>query len=159
MTTTRARPWLEQYDAAVPRELALEEVSVPALVERAIHAHPERTALVFQGTHIAYHRLGAEIERFATALARLDVAPGTAVAIHLPNLPQTVVAYQAALRIGARVVLTNPMYTAHEIEHQWSDAGCEVLGAIVDGLCARQWGPAEARCRKAIAINPRSFLG
>ena len=31
-----------------------------------------------------------------------------------------------------------------------------VLGGIVDGVCGRQWSSAEALCRKAVAMNPRS---
>jgi long-chain acyl-CoA synthetase len=37
-----------------------------------------------------------------------------------------VISVLATLRCGGRVVMTNPLYTAHEIEHQWNDAGCAV---------------------------------
>ena len=62
---------------------------------------------------------------------------GTRVAIQLPNLPQIVIAYYAALSLGAIVVLTNPLYTPREIEHQWNDAGCE-LAVSMDFLYAQK---------------------
>jgi len=129
------RPWLARYDPGVPPDLSLEEVTVPEMVARAIARHPDRPALVFRKRSLSYAELGDRVERCATALARLGVGPGTCVAVHLPNLPQTVVAYQAALRLGARVVLTNPLYTAREIVHQWNDAGCE-LAVSADFLFA-----------------------
>jgi len=47
------------------------------------------------------------------------------VALLLPNLPQFVIAFYGALKLGAIAVNTNPTYTAREIEHQLGDAGAE----------------------------------
>ena len=55
----------------------------------------------------------------------------------LPNLPQFVIGFYGALKLGAIVVNTNPTYTAREIEHQFSDAGAEtvvLLSAFYDKL-------------------------
>ena len=71
----------------------------------------------------------------ATALAALGVAKGTRVAIQAPNLPQTVIAIFATLRAGGITVLTNPLYTGPEIEHQWNDAGATVA-ILMDFLYA-----------------------
>ena len=45
-----------------------------------------------------------------TAQAALGVKKGTRVAIQLPNLPQTAIAYYATLSVGAQAVMTNPLY-------------------------------------------------
>jgi long-chain acyl-CoA synthetase len=45
----------------------------------------------------------------------------------MPNTPQFVMAYFAALKIGAVVIATNPLYSAREIEHQVNDAGIEIM--------------------------------
>ena len=126
------RPWLEEYDSEVPREFEVEEVLLPSYLRRTAEAWPRRTAIVFQGARLSYDRLAHDVARLSTALTRMGVEPGTRVkpgtrvAVHLPNLPQTVIAYYAALAAGAEVVLTNPMYTQPEIEHQWNDADCRV---------------------------------
>jgi len=119
-------PWLQHYDDGVPPQLEFEEVPVTAWLDRSAEAYPERDAVVFQKARLTYRRLAQEVDRMATAFQRLGVEAGTRVAIHLPNLPQAVIAYFAALKAGGEVVLTNPLYTGPELEHQWNDAGCEV---------------------------------
>jgi long-chain acyl-CoA synthetase len=120
------RPWLQHYDEGVPAELEFEAVTIPEQLARTAKSMPRRTALVFQGARLTYAQLDDHVSRLATALERLGVGPGVRVAVHLPNLPQTVIAFQATLRAGGQVVLTNPMYTAAELEHQWKDADCQV---------------------------------
>ncbi len=120
------RPWHRHYDPGVPTSIDYERITLPQMLERAAEATPERTALVFARSRLTYRELLSEVRRFAAALEHLGVGRETAVAIHLPNLPQTVIAYYAVLTLGGRVVLTNPLYTPREIEHQWKDAGCEV---------------------------------
>jgi long-chain acyl-CoA synthetase len=68
--------------------------------------------------------------RFATCLASFGVKKGDAVAILLPNMIPTVVAYYAVLRLGAIVVMNNPLYTDRELEHQFNDSGSTVLIAM-----------------------------
>ncbi len=120
------RPWIRAYDPDVPPEITIEEVTLPAMLERAAAKFPQRPALVFMNSRLTYAQLKDQVDRLATALAGLGVRQGSRVAIQLPNLPQTVIAFYAVQRLGAQVVLTNPLYTPREIEHQWTDAGCDV---------------------------------
>lgn len=120
------RPWLSSYDSDVARELSFEAVTLPAMLARAAAVYAHRPALHFLGAHLTYAQLTDQVDRFATALAGLGVVKGSRVAIQLPNLPQTVIAYHAVQRLGGHVVLTNPLYTPREIEEQWTDAGCRV---------------------------------
>lgn len=122
------RPWYGAYDPGVPREIEPDPRPIPALVRAGLTRDPDRTALVFEEARWSRGELLREIERCAAALHALGVGAGTRVAIHLPNLPQTVIGYQAALSLGAELVLTNPLYTGPEILHQWHDA--EVRFAI-----------------------------
>ena len=120
------RPWLKSYEPGVPPVLDFEPLTVPQFLERAATQHGDATAVIFLNRRLSYRELKQHVDRFATALARLGVAHGTRVAIQLPNIPQTVVAYYATLSLGAQVVMTNPLYTPPELEHQWADAGCRV---------------------------------
>lgn len=120
------RPWLQHYDSQVPAELDYEELTIPEMLARTARELPNHTALVFKGARMTYAQLDDQVSRLATALQRLGVETGVRVAVHLPNLIQTVIAFQAVLRAGGQVVLTNPMYTAAELEHQWNDAQCQV---------------------------------
>jgi len=56
----------------------------------------------------------------------LGIQKGDRVGLILPNCPHYVIAYYAALRIGAVVVGNNPLYTQRELSHQLKDAGIEV---------------------------------
>lgn len=120
------RPWHATYDEGVPTAIDIDEVTIPEHLQRSAQAYPERTALIFKNRRVSYERLWRDTCRLATAFVRMGVEPGDRIAIHLPNLPQTVVSYYAALSAGARVVLTNPLYTGPELVHQWNDAGCKV---------------------------------
>ena len=120
------RPWFQHYDPGVPRKATFENLTLPQFLERAAAAHPDTIAVVFLNGRLTYRELKDQVDRLATALAALGVAKDQRVAIQLPNLPQTVIAYYATLRLGAQAVLTNPLYTPRELEHQWKDAGCRV---------------------------------
>jgi long-chain acyl-CoA synthetase len=119
------RVWHKHYDAVVPPSLNYEALVLPERLRRSAEAYPDTPAIVFLAARLTYRELQDQVDRLATALAALGVSKGTRVAIHLPNLPQTVIAYYATLSLGGQVVMTNPLYVERELEHQWSDAGCE----------------------------------
>lgn len=122
-----SRPWHSAYDAEVSPRLDTAGVKpLTQILAETAERFAERTALVFMNRRMSYRELHAEVRRMATALAALGVQPGTKVAIQLPNLPQTVIAYYATLYRGAHAVMTNPLYVEREIEHQWQDADCRV---------------------------------
>jgi long-chain acyl-CoA synthetase len=126
VTRVQARPWLKSYDPGVPPAVAYEPLTLPQLLERSATRHGDAPALLFQNCRLSYRDLRAEVDRLAAALDALGVRRGGRVAIQLPNIPQTVIAYYATLQLGAQAVLTNPLYVPREIEDQWRDAGCAV---------------------------------
>ena len=120
------RIWHRSYDGGVPPDIEWEEIPLPGILERSARAHGDAPAVIFLNCRLTYRQLKEEVDRFATALAGLGVTRETRVAIQLPNLPQTVIAYYATLSLGAQAVMTNPLYVEREITHQWNDAGCAV---------------------------------
>ena len=131
-----SRPWHAHYDPGVPPELAYRPLSIPEFLRKSASEHPAATALLFANLRLSYRELLAEVERCAAAMTALGARPGTCVGLQLPNVPQLVISYYAALSLGCEVVLTNPLYTPREIAHQWNDAGCE-LAVTMDFLFAR----------------------
>ncbi len=129
------RIWHRFYDEGVPASPDFEELPVPGFLERSAAEYGQATALIFMNRRLSYRQLKRDVDRFATALAGLGVGSDTRVAIQLPNLPQTVIAYYATLSLGAQVVMTNPLYVEREIEHQWNDAECS-LAVVADYLYA-----------------------
>ncbi len=127
------RVWHQFYDEGVPASIDFEDVPLPRFLDRTAAEYGDATALIFLNRRLTYRQLKEEVDRFATALAALGVQKDTKVAIQLPNLPQTVIAYYAILALGAQAVMTNPLYVEREIEHQWNDAGCS-LAVVADFL-------------------------
>lgn len=122
-----SRPWLDNYDPNVSFHLDYESLPLFAYLDRAAEQHPRRPALVFQNLKLNYAQLKKRAELLAANLTRLGVRKGDRVAIMLPNLPQTVISYWGALKAGAVVVMTNPLYMEKELVHHFTDSGSQVL--------------------------------
>ncbi|GAB4256158.1 MAG: long-chain fatty acid--CoA ligase [Deferrisomatales bacterium] len=89
--------------------------------------YPDRTALVYLGSRYAFGQLKRDVERFATALARLGIGHGDRVMLYLANCPQWLIANFAINRLGAVVVPVSPIYTAHELQYMVEDAGVRTV--------------------------------
>ncbi len=125
-----AHPWLRAYPAAVAWDMPIPAGTLPALFDEAVRLHAARPCLEFLGRRWRYAEVGAQVLRAAEGLRRLGVAKGTRVGLCLPNTPFYVVAYFAALRLGAVVVNFNPLYTAAEMAGQAADAGAELMVTV-----------------------------
>ncbi len=121
------RPWLSSYPAGVPADFDFPKVPLTRLLDDAASSFPTGTALAFLGTTLSYRELKDAVDRFAAGLRRLGVDKGDRVALVLPNCPQNVIAFFAALRLGAVVVQHNPLYTEAELRHQLADCGATVV--------------------------------
>jgi len=95
--------------------------------EQACEKYPNNTAIVFLGEKFTYKALKNLVDRFATGLERLGIRKGDRVLIYLGNSVQFVIAFLAAQKIGAVVVLVSPIYTSHEIEYMVNDSGARTI--------------------------------
>jgi len=122
-----SKPWLNHYPKGVPAEVEIPAQSVPDLFDEATEKYAAREALIFYGKKITYRELGRLVNQFATAMADLGVARGDTVALHLLNCPQYIIAYFAALKLGAVVTPISPVYTSQEVKHQLTDSGAKTV--------------------------------
>jgi long-chain acyl-CoA synthetase len=114
--------WHKSYAPGVPAHLDFEKVTIPQALTRTAGRHGNKVALSFQGKGITYRELDAMVNRCARALKALGIDEGDKVAVILPNLPQTVIVNMAVFRIGAVLVLVNPLYTERELTYQLGDS-------------------------------------
>ena len=121
-----ARPWTRHYSPGVPASLKLPEGSLVDLMDSSVRRYGKKTALEFFGARTSYRDLGTAINKAAAGLRKLGVRAGDRVALVLPNCPQHIIAFHAALRLGAVVVEHNPLYTDRELRHQFEDHGATV---------------------------------
>jgi long-chain acyl-CoA synthetase len=124
-------PWLDHYDAGVPRTLAPYpgRTLVEYLADNA-RVRPARPAMLYKGTTISWRALDRLSDACAAAFAALGVGRGDRVGLVLPNCPQFQIAQFGAWKIGAIVAPLNPTYTAHEIEGPLRDHGIETIVAL-----------------------------
>lgn len=95
--------------------------------EKACEKYPDKTAVIFLGDKFSYRKLKDKVYRFATGLSELDVKKGDRVLLYLSNSIQMIIAYLAAQKIGAVVVLVSPIYTSHELEYMINDSEAKVV--------------------------------
>lgn len=122
------RVWHRSYPDEVPVSLEpYPEHSLYEFLARSAGRFGDRPAIAFLGTQLSYSELHEQVKALAASLAARGVGKGDRVALILPNCPQYVIGYYAALRLGAIPVGTNPLYTQRELSHQLGDAGCKVV--------------------------------
>ncbi len=130
------KPWLAHYEKDVPASIDYPHVALFDLLDDMARKYPDHVATklvlryvgpVTLGGELTYAQLLDQTNRFAAALYALGVRQGDRVALMVPNLPQFVISFFGAARLGAIIVNTNPTYTGREMEHQFADAGAETV--------------------------------
>ena len=124
------RTWISRYDAGVPAKVSYPDWTVPNLLQHSAARDPDSPALFFYGACISYRDLDDLTTRLALALQRLGVKQSDRVALMLPNIPQSVIAYYGILKAGAVAVPTNPLYVEREIQTQVLDSGSGTIIAL-----------------------------
>jgi len=150
-------PWLAHYEPCVPATVTVPDLPLVELLRGAARTYAGQTALrmvlkyvrtgIAIQSKMSYRQLDQASDRFAAGLRNLGVRKGDRVALMLPNLPQSVVAYFGVLKAGGVVVNTNPTYTTRELRHQLHDSGAETI-VTLSGLFERV-----AQVRGATAIR------
>lgn len=125
---------LEQSQAsAVNRGCYLESINpygtstIVEVLERACRFYADKPAFTSLGRTLDYAELDRQSAAFASYLQQSGLHPGDRIAVQLPNLVQYPVVVFGALRAGLVVVNTNPLYTTHEMKHQFRDSGAKAL--------------------------------
>ncbi len=99
--------------------------------------HGARAGFSCLGLTMTYGDIDKLTSQFAVYLIKeTRLQPGDHIAIQLPNLLQFPIALIGAIKAGLVVVNTNPLYTAHEMEHQFVDS--QVKGIVIlDSFCGK----------------------
>ncbi len=121
------KPWVKSYDYNVPHTIQYPRIPVPSLVHLAAATFPHKAATNMYGSTLTFRQIRSQMLRMANALIQFGVKKGDRVGIALPNCPQYVIAYYAALSAGAIVVNINPLYTYDELKFMMQNAGLETL--------------------------------
>ena len=107
--------------------LSFESRSLVAVLDDAVRRFGKRPAIDFLGRRTNYATLGKLAMRATRGFQDLGVAPGTRVALCLPNTPYYPILYFAVLKAGGVVVNVNPLYVDRELAHLLDDSGAVVI--------------------------------
>ena len=158
LTLYSSHPWVRHYEEGVPAEIDIPEQPLTWLLDQTVSSHPNHTAFIYYGTRLTYAQFSSLANRFAAGLQRLGVQKGDRVAIALPNIPQFPIAFYGALRAGAVVVPTNPLYTEREMQHQLADSGARVMIMLDTFYPVVRAVRAKTALEHVIVTSPADFL-
>jgi long-chain acyl-CoA synthetase len=147
------RPWIKSYAKGVPAEIALPTGSLYDLIAASVSEFGDNVALEFFGRTTTYGEMNDQILRAAEGLRVLGVQKGDTVALVLPNCPQHIVAFYAALRLGAIVIEHNPLYTPRELRHQFEDHGAKVAFVWNNVVDTVQAFPDDVKVETLISVD------
>jgi long-chain acyl-CoA synthetase len=120
-------PWQAIYDELGVEVPGIDDRPLGHFVEEHATARPDSVALQYFDREISYRELNELANRFANGLLSLGVTRDDVVGIHLPNIPQYVIALVACAKIGCAGSGVSPLMAPSEIAHQVGDAGISVL--------------------------------
>ncbi|WP_406457464.1 acyl--CoA ligase [Streptomyces sp. NBC_00876] len=111
------------WPRGLSRTLDYPDGMISDLLAGSAHAFPDRAALVDGEVRLTFAELHERSLRVAQGLREQGIAPGEAVAVHMPNSLWFTVAYYGILLAGAAVVPVNPTQPPLALRRQLDDSG------------------------------------
>jgi len=122
-----ARPWLKYYADYVPPDLSPKFINALEMFLTTVQALPEQAAIYYFDQVVTYRELDRQSSALAIVLREHGVTKGDRVALYLQNIPQFLVSMYAIWKLGAIVVLCNPMFKRKELAYHLNDSGAKGL--------------------------------
>ena len=152
------KPWFKFWPEGVPKHIAYPQVPLSDLLKKTAEKYPKNIATIYFDKGIAYKDLSVATDKFATALSKLGVKKGDKVALFLPNVPQFMISYYGAIRIGAIETAISPMYREREVEHQLVDSEAETIVSLdmLYPIVEKVWE--KTKLKRAIITNLKEYM-
>lgn len=107
--------------------------NILSVFEQAVKQFRNRPAFSCLGQTLTFGEVDELSSHFAAFLTNhCQLKPGDRLAVQLPNVLQYPVVVFGAVKAGVIVVNTNPLYTHHEMEHQFNDSGAEAIVVLAN---------------------------
>lgn len=122
-----SRLWQKSYPSGLRWDTPIATSTIPAFFDSLTERWNAKIAIEYRDTQISYTQLRDKAETVASGLMGLGVAPGSAVALYLPNTPYHPYSFFGALKAGARVVHLSPLDAERELAYKLKDSGARIL--------------------------------
>lgn len=119
--------WLKSYDDHVKPEIDFEIMSLADTMKSAAKNFPNKICCDLQGTTTTYKEIEKKINCFANFFIQNGLEKGDRIAIHLPNIPQYVIALYGTFYAGCTSTGMNFLLQPNEILYQLKDSGAVAL--------------------------------
>ncbi|WP_053404770.1 AMP-binding protein [Persicobacter sp. CCB-QB2] len=128
------KPWLQNYPQGVSEHInPAVYTNLIELIEEAVNTYGEQIAFENMGAAMTFNQIDQLSDDFAAYLQQsLGLKKGDRIAIQMPNLLQYPIVMFGALKAGLIVVNTNPLYTTHEMAHQFKDSGAKAIVIVAN---------------------------
>lgn len=101
--------------------------NLAVILRETAQTTPDQPVTIFAGSRMSYRELDELSDRLAVFLQASGAAPGTRIALQLPNIPHYLIAYFGILKAGCVVVPVNVLLKAPEVAFQLRDSGATRL--------------------------------
>ncbi|HQW12925.1 MAG TPA: AMP-binding protein [Saprospiraceae bacterium] len=116
--------WLKQYPDLIPAEIPVSpHQDLNSFLREVMAKFASRPAFYFMDAKMTFSELDRYSDHFGAYLLNMGLKKGDKIALMMPNIFQYPVALFGCIKAGLVVVNTNPLYTSHEMEHQFKDSG------------------------------------
>lgn len=162
--------WVKHYEPGVRASLDYPDVPLFKFLDASAEKYPDRRAVIFGAVAhklpgqplfdggMTYRELSSATNRLANALQARGIMKGDRVAIYLPNCPQFVMTFYAALKIGAIVVPVNPLYVPRELQFQVCDSEAETIVTLSQFYPRLQSIRANTNLKNVIVTNIKEYF-
>ncbi len=146
-------PWLDHYKAVGINVPEFEDRPFGSFIEDHAQNSGDAAAMWYVARPISYAELNAQTNRLANALTELGIGRGDVVGIHMPNIPQYVIALGAISKLGASGSGLSPLLAPPEVAYQIQDAGIKAVITLSDLSGALAAMPETPACLETVIVT------
>ncbi len=115
----------------------MKQMNLGEMLDETCARYPEKKFLSYHDSHLSYEELHHAVQILGHRLQEYGIGKGDKVTIMLPNIPEFIASYFAALKIGAVAVTVNVASTPHELRYLLSNSDSKVF--ITTATAARRF--------------------
>jgi malonyl-CoA/methylmalonyl-CoA synthetase len=134
-------------------------MNLAKLLAESAAKHPDKPAVVFEGTSYPYRVFDREVERYASILCAEGVGKGDRVAIQLPKGMEFLFLHFAILSLGGITLPLNPDYRAEEVAYFLSDSESALYITDSVRFAAAEGAIAGLRGVRALLADGAAMMG
>ncbi len=151
--------WSGVYAELGIYEPPYDDSPVAAHVAKHAAERPQAAAVAFGPKVYSFADLNQAACKLATGLAAQGIGKGDVVGLHMPNIPQYMIALAAISRLGAVGSGLSPLLAPPELAYQIQDAGMKAVIGLIDLAPAMaKIGDAPNCLELVVQTGPRDHL-